>query len=70
MTLKRPEKSTGIDEEWNQAIDDYDLWLADLLKEVRRLYESMSYYSSAPYPKETEVRTAIINLIERVDHES
>ena len=70
MTLKKPEKNTGMDEEWNQAIDDYDLWLTDLLKEVRRLYESMNYYSSAPYPTEAEMKTAIIDLIERTENEN
>ena len=55
---------------YNQGITEYDAYLTDLLKEVRRLYESMNYYSSAPYPTEAEMKTAIIDLIERTENEN
>ena len=67
MTLKRPEKHTGIDAEceegriWNQAVTEYDAYLADLLKELRETWTNGS---------REDLYDAIRNLIGRVDHET
>ena len=50
MTLKRPEKYTGIDAECeegqihNAVVTDYDAWLTEAMKELRELYKK--------YPKD------------------
>ena len=71
MTLKRPEKYTGVDAEceegriWNGAITEYELYLADLLKEIREILNRKMHQITFE-----ETYSAIRKLIERVDHEN
>ena len=81
MTLKRPERinkiitTTGsyvpppeppFDRGYNQAITEYDAWLAEAMKELREEFQCYVTTGGAEY----NVIRAIRNFIERVDHEN
>ena len=69
MTLKRPKKKDIFNyknRDWNQAIDEYEIYLTGLLKDVR---ENLGKYDEAPNPVHLCLTIEAIRvLIERVDN--
>lgn len=69
-TLKKPKRKDIFNyknRDWNQAIDEYETYLADLLKEVR---ENLGKYDECPNPVHLCLTIEAIRvLIGRVDNE-